>query len=135
MIFYWQSAIDEELVPFIVEELILFGRIKDGHAPVRMNSIVTLPGFAVDLDTGSVVEYDDETADLIYEHDEHDFVVRAVEPAEIYFPIESMCREKNRENADRVTPPSPSGEGAAASEQPAANESVSSESESASQTQ
>ncbi len=91
MLFNWHDVGSEELVRFTIEELILFGRIADGDAPVRMGSIVTLPGFAVDLDSGAIVESDDESADLLYEHSGSDFVIRAIEPAELMFPIQSLC--------------------------------------------
>ncbi len=91
MLFNWHNVGNEELVRFTIEELILFGRIADGDAPVRMGSIITLPGFAVDLDTGAIVEADDKSADLLYEHNGSDFAIRAIEPAELMFPIQSLC--------------------------------------------
>ncbi len=91
--FLWQPSVRERLIPLEITESISFGRIKDGYAPVRATSIYLTPGFAVDLDAAQSVELDDGTADLVYEYDREtdEYLIRAVPPAQLIFPVQSMC--------------------------------------------
>ena len=91
MTFVWQRVAWEDAIPVEVDDLILYGRVRDGYAPVHYKSIYLTPNFAIDLDTGQIVETDDESADLSYEFDGEIHSLRAIEPAEAYFPVDSMC--------------------------------------------
>jgi len=91
MIYFWQDNAWEERTPLVIDELIIFGRVRDGFAPVRSNAVYLTPGLAVYLDTSSVVPVDDEEADLIYEFTDTDYSIQAVFPAVLFFPVESMC--------------------------------------------
>ena len=93
MLFIWQDNAWEERTPLVIDELISFGRVRDGYAPVRHKSIYLTPGFGVDLDNAEVVETEDESADLLYEFEGGKYSIRAIEPAEIFFPTESMCQK------------------------------------------
>ena len=93
MLFIWQDNAWEERTPLVIDELISFGRVIDGYAPVRHKSIYLTPGFGVDLDNAEVVETEDESADLLYEFEGGKYSIRAIEPAEIFFPTESMCQK------------------------------------------
>lgn len=93
-IFFWQDNAWEEVTPFVVEESISFGRVRDGYAPVRGKSLYLTPGQAVDLDTSTVVELDDDSADFIYEIDQENYQIRAINSAQMYFPVESMCHKR-----------------------------------------
>ena len=99
MLFIWQDNAWEERTPLVIDELISFGRVRDGYAPVRQKSIYLTPGFGVDLDNAEVVETEDENADLLYEFEGGKYSIRAIEPAEIFFPTESMCQKINVENS------------------------------------
>ena len=99
MLFIWQDNAWEERTPLVIDELISFGRVRDGYAPVRQESIYLTPGFGVDLDNAEVVETEDESADLLYEFEGGKYSIRAIEPAEIFFPTESMCQKINVENS------------------------------------
>ncbi len=94
MIFFWQDNVWEERTPFVIDELIIFGRVEDGYAPIRSNAIYLTPGMGVDLDTSAVVAVDDETADIIYEQEGIEYFVQSVLPATVIFPVESMCSGK-----------------------------------------
>ncbi len=91
MIFSWVDRPSEDLVPFIIDEIIIYGRVSDGYAPQRLKSVFLTPSFAVDLDTGEVVEPDDPSADMTYVFANGEYVVEAINSARIHFPIESMC--------------------------------------------
>ena len=99
LLFIWQDNAWEERTPLVIDELIGFGRVRDGYAPVRNKSIYLTPGFGVDLDNAEVVEIEDESADLLYEFEGGKYSIRAIEPAEIFFPTESMCQKINVENS------------------------------------
>ena len=99
MLFIWQDNAWEERTPLVIDELISFGRVSDGYAPVRHKSIYLTPGFGVDLDNAEVVETEDESADLLYEFEGGKYSIRAIEPAEIIFPTESMCQKINVGNS------------------------------------
>ncbi len=99
MLFIWQDNAWEERTPLVIDELISFGRVRDGNAPVRQESIYLTPGFGVDLDNAEVVETEDASADLLYEFEGGKYSIRAIEPAEIFFPTESMCQKINVENS------------------------------------
>ncbi len=91
MIFFWQDNAWEERTPFVIDELIIFGRVIDGYAPVRSNAIYLTPGMGVDLDGSRAVPVDDKTADIVYEQEGVEYRIRAVPPANVFFPVESMC--------------------------------------------
>ena len=91
MLYIWQDNAWEERTPLVIEEIITFGRVSDGYAPVRQRSVYLTPGSAVDLDSATAVEPEDETADLVYEFEGGVYSLRRVEPARVFFPIESMC--------------------------------------------
>ena len=91
MLFSWQDSSWETKTPFVINELITYGRAQDGHAPIRSNSIYLSHGFAVDLDTAAVVEPDNKTADLIYVFENGEYSIRAIEPAQLLVLVESMC--------------------------------------------
>ena len=91
MIFVWQENSWDDRIPLVIEEVITFGRVSDGYAPVLMGPVYVTPGFAVDLDTASIVEQEDETADITYDIEGGDYVIRAIIPAQVHFPVQSMC--------------------------------------------
>ena len=92
-LYVWAPSVRERLIPLEITESISFGRVRDGYAPVRATSIYLTPGFAVDLDSAQVVETEEKSADLVYEYENEEYVIRAIPPAELYFPIESMCHQ------------------------------------------
>ena len=93
LIFFWKPDVRERLIPLEIDESISFGRVKDGYAPVRATAIYLTPGQAVDLDSAQVVNPDDETADVAYEFDNEEYLIRAIPPAQLIFPVESMCHK------------------------------------------
>ncbi len=99
MLFIWQDNAWEERTPLVIDELISFGRVSDGYAPVRHKSIYLTLGFGVDLDNAEVVDTEDESADLLYDFEGGKYSIQAIEPAEIFFPTESMCQKINVENS------------------------------------
>ncbi len=92
-LYAWAPSVRERLIPLEITESISFGRVRDGYAPVRATSIYLTPGFAVDLDSAQVVETEEKSADLIYEYENEEYIIRAIPPAELFFPIESMCHQ------------------------------------------
>ncbi len=93
MTFIWHDLASEQTIPFIIDELIVYGRASDGYAPVRSTSIYLTPGYAVDFDSATIVDIEDERADLRYDFIDDIYSVQAIEPAELYFPTESMCQQ------------------------------------------
>lgn len=93
MLFFWKPYVRERLIPLEIDESISFGRVKDGYAPVRATAIYLTPGQAVDLDAAQLVSPEDETADFVYESDNEEFRIRAIPPAQLIFPVESMCHK------------------------------------------
>lgn len=93
MLYVWQDNAWEERTPLVIEEIITFGRVRDGYAPVRQRSVYLTPGSAVDLDSATAVEPEDETADLVYVYERGVYSVQRIEPSRVSFPIESMCHE------------------------------------------
>ncbi len=93
MLYVWQDIAWEERIPLVIEEIITFGRVRDGYAPVRRRSVYLTPGSAVDLDSATAVEPEDETADLVYVYERGVYSVQGIEPSRVYFPVESMCHE------------------------------------------
>lgn len=93
LIFFWKPDVRERLIPLEIDESISFGRVKDGYAPVRATAIYLTPGQAVDLDSAQVVSPDDSTADFVYEFDNEEYMIRAIPPAQLTFPVESMCHK------------------------------------------
>ena len=93
MLYVWQDNAWEERTPLVIEEIITFGRVRDGYAPVRQRSVYLTPGSAVDLDSATAVEPEDETADLVYVFERGVYSLRRIEPSQVYFPVESMCHE------------------------------------------
>ena len=91
MLYIWQDNAWEERTPLVIEEVITFGRVSDGYAPVRQRSVYLTPGSAVDLDSATAVEPENETADLVYEFKGGVYSLQRIEPAKVFFPIESMC--------------------------------------------
>ena len=93
MTFLWNPSIRERQIPLEIDEAISFARVEDGTAPRRVTAIYLTPGFGVDLDTAAVVELDDESADLVYEFEDDKYLIRALPPAQLFFPVESMCHK------------------------------------------
>lgn len=93
MLYVWQDNPWEEITPLVIEEIITFGRVRDGYAPVRQRSVYLTPGSAVDLDSATAVEPEDETADLVYVYERGVYSVQRIEPSQVFFPIKSMCHE------------------------------------------
>lgn len=91
LIYSWQDHPAETQPPFVADEIVVFGRVADGYAPQRIKPIYLTVGFAADLDTGDVLDLDDPNADITYDLVEGEFVIEAVDPALIFFPIESLC--------------------------------------------
>ncbi|MDE0310472.1 MAG: hypothetical protein OXI60_11690 [Acidiferrobacterales bacterium] len=93
MLYVWREKIWEERTPLVLEEIITFGRVRDGYAPVRQRSVYLTPGLAVDLDRAMTVDPLDDAADLMYVYEDGLYSLRGIEPSKVYFPIESMCHE------------------------------------------
>lgn len=93
MIFYWQERVWDERIPLVLDEIITFGRVADGFAPVLSGPTYVTAGFAVDLDSAEVVELDNPDADIIYVHEDGSYVIEAISPAQVHFPIQSLCHK------------------------------------------
>ena len=91
MTFTWVEQPAEAAIPLIVDEIIVFERVADGFGPHRLKTAYILPGFGVDLDSGAVLDKGDPAVDMAYELIDGEYVIQAVNPVEIHFPIESMC--------------------------------------------
>ena len=93
MIFYWQERVWDERIPLVLDEIITFGRVEDGYAPVLSGPTYVTAGFAVDLDKAEVVELDNPDADITYVFEDGNYVIEAINPAQVYFPIQSLCHK------------------------------------------
>lgn len=93
MIFYWQERVWDERIPLVLDEIITFGRVADGFAPVLSGPTYVTAGFAVDLDSAEVVELDNPDADITYVHEDGSYVIEAISPAQVHFPIQSLCHK------------------------------------------
>ena len=90
-LFSWNQSPREDLIPLVIEETVLYGRVSDGYAPRRLAPIYVKPSFAVDLDSGQVLDAGHETTDVVYNIQDGVFYIEAVNGASLQFPLESMC--------------------------------------------
>jgi len=92
-LFEWATPTESEpgLSAFLIEETILFGRVDSGYAPRRLPRVHLNPQFAVDMDSGSVLEVTEPDADIVYLVADDGVYVEAINGAELHFPTESLC--------------------------------------------
>ncbi|MDH3379243.1 MAG: hypothetical protein OEQ39_20145 [Gammaproteobacteria bacterium] len=95
MLFTWDNvAANEAMAPaFLIEDTVLFGRVKDGYGPRRLPRVHLNPGFAVDVDTGVIGDSDEPGTDIAYVAGEDGIYIQAVNGATLEFPTESLCHK------------------------------------------
>jgi hypothetical protein len=95
MLFTWdKGTADEATAPaFLIEDTVLFGRVKDGYGPRRLPRVHLNPGLAVDVDTGVVQDASEPTTDIAYIAAEDGIYIEAVNGATLEFPTESLCHK------------------------------------------
>ncbi len=95
MLFTWdKDTADEATAPaFLIEDTVLFGRVKDGYGPRRLPRVHLNPGLAVDVDTGVIDDATEPTTDVSYIAAEDGIYIQAVNGATLEFPTESLCHK------------------------------------------
>ena len=103
-LFQFAQPVDSGTPDLLVEHAIVFGRVADGYAPRWLRPLRIKADSYVDLDSGATHHRDlrnsTDTAvvesggfDLYYRSDpgSGDWVIEALPPATLIFPIESLC--------------------------------------------
>lgn len=103
-LFHWSQTMTDGTAHVIIDEVVKYGRVADGYAPSRIGPFRLRPGASVDIDTGEYVEsrgfagQDDDRAeqldsgDLLYEAGPDGAVLKAVNGAQVQFPLDTMCQ-------------------------------------------
>ncbi len=102
-LFHWSQPMVDNTTHVIIDEVVKYGRVEDGYAPSRVGPFRLKPGMSIDLDTTEYVPQESirdedgagagDTGDLLYESGPDGSVLRAVNGAEVEFPLETMCQE------------------------------------------
>ncbi len=108
LLFHWSAPLEDQQPHLLIENAVLYGRVVDGYAPMLLPPIRLKPGATLDLDTGiKETSAEDgpasgvpphQLADLKYEigDDDGEPRIRAVNNAQMQFPVESMCHQPKR---------------------------------------
>lgn len=103
-LFHWSQPMVDGTTHVIIDEVVKYGRVSDGYAPDRIGPFRLKPGMSIDIDTGEYVEtgglVDQEgdrarqllTGDLLYESGPEISVLKAVNGAQVQFPLDTMCQ-------------------------------------------
>lgn len=103
-LFHWSQPMVDGTTHVIIDEVVKYGRVADGYAPDRIGPFRLKPGTSIDIDTGEYVETgglvnqeDDRarqlsTGDLMYESGPEGSVLKAVNGAQVQFPLDTMCQ-------------------------------------------
>jgi hypothetical protein len=90
-LYTWGAPNTGNIPSLLIRELTLFGRVVDGYQPRTSPQIAVASSYTVDLDAARIAS--DNTADVWFHNvDNNIMYVEAVNGAEIYFPLQSMCR-------------------------------------------
>lgn len=104
-LFHWSQEMVDGTKHVIIDELVKYGRVADGHAPDRVGPFRLKPGMSIDIDNGVYVPVGgmasremernsvNETGDLLYEVGAEGAVLKAVNGAEVQFPLETLCQQ------------------------------------------
>lgn len=104
-LFHWSQPMVDDSSHVIIDELVKYGRVDDGYAPSRVGPFRLKPGMALDVDTGGYVPMEGglveeeelvrkrENGDLLYEVGPEGTMLKAVNGAEVQFPLETMCQQ------------------------------------------
>lgn len=104
-LFHWSQPMVDDTRHLIIDEVVKYGRVGDGHAPSRMGPFRLKPGMSVDIDNGVYVPAHEglirgeelarkqKNGDLLYEMNPGGAVLRSVNGAEVQFPLETLCQE------------------------------------------
>ncbi|HSH41108.1 MAG TPA: hypothetical protein VK973_03160 [Arenicellales bacterium] len=104
-LFHWSQPMEDGSTHLILDEVVKYGRVSDGYAPSRVGPFRLKPGMSIDLDSGNYVPMESslidgqefarkqETGDLLYESGPDGAVLRAVNGAEVQFPLETLCQQ------------------------------------------
>lgn len=103
-LFHWSQPMVDGTTHVIIDELVKYGRVADGYAPNRIGPFRLRPGTSLDVDTGDYVETGDLvnqeadragqrlTGDLLYESGPESSVLKAVNGAQVQFPLDTLCQ-------------------------------------------
>lgn len=92
ILFSWGAPFDEGHPSLILSEVVLYGRVRDGHAPRIQRDIIIPSSYKIDLDTGRM-KNSGNAADLWFHNvDGKTMYIEAVNGASLEFPLETMCR-------------------------------------------
>lgn len=104
-LFHWSQPMADGTVHVIIDEVVKYGRVADGYAPSRVGPFRLKPGMSLDLDSGNYAPMDNEllaadtqehkrnSADLQYEVGDDGNVLKAVNGAQVQFPLETLCQQ------------------------------------------
>lgn len=104
-LFHWSQPMADGTVHVILDEVVKYGRVADGYAPSRIGPFRLKPGMSIDLDSGNYTPMDSdllkadsqenkpESADLQYEVGAEGIILKAVNGAQVQFPLETLCQQ------------------------------------------
>jgi hypothetical protein len=102
-LFKWTDPLPDQPPHVLIDYGVVYGRVADGDAPVFFVPLRLKPGAGVDLDVGRAMALDDggpavddrsrQQLDIVYHIDDQigEPILKAVNNASVYFPIESLC--------------------------------------------
>lgn len=103
-LFHWSQPMADGTTHVILDEVVKYGRVADGYAPERIGPFRLRPGASIDIDTGEYVELEGivgqdkdraihrETGDLLHESGPGGAVLKAVNGAQVQFPLDTLCQ-------------------------------------------
>lgn len=104
-LFHWSRPMVDDTRHVIIDEVVKYGRVSDGYAPNRIGPFRLKPGMSIDIDSGDyvptevgLIEEEElarkrEAGDLFYEAGPDGTVLKAVNGAEVQFPLETLCQQ------------------------------------------
>lgn len=104
-LFHWSQPMADGTTHVILDEIVKYGRVADGYAPSRVGPFRLKPGMIIDIDSGNYIpteadlipdeerEKKRRSGDLQYEAGDQGTVLKAVNDAEVEFPLETMCQQ------------------------------------------
>lgn len=106
-LFHWSQPMVDDTTHVILDEVVKYGRVADGYAAERIGPFRLRPGASIDIDTGEYVKSEGlgglggldadsagqrETGDLLHEAGPDGAVLKAVNGAQVQFPLDTLCQ-------------------------------------------
>ena len=103
-LFTWQRQQAGDTQPTLfIKKLVTYGRVTDGSRQQVRSSIAVKSSFTLDLDTGR--QGSGEKADIWFNNvNGREMYIKAVNGADIFFPIQSLCQENTEQQVQLIVP-------------------------------